>query len=163
MNGSNVVAVCGVKNSGKTTVLEKLVAWLTARGMSVAVIKHDGHSFEADRPDTDTFRHLAAGAAGTAVFDGEKFQVVKRAPVTEEELIALFPEADIILLEGFKYSRWPKVEVVRSAVSAAPVCDAGTLLALVSDLPLDRGVPVLDLEDTAGLGHIILTHCGKEP
>ena len=161
MSRGNVVAVCGVKNSGKTTVLEKLVAHLSACGIRVAVVKHDGHRFEADRPGTDTFRHLVAGAMGTAVFDGEKFQVVKRTPVEEDDLIALFPEADVLLLEGFKYSNWPKVEVVRGAVSSAPVCDRDTLLALVSDLPLEAGVPVLGLEDTEGLARLILEHCGK--
>ncbi len=150
-----------MKNSGKTTVLEKLVAELTRRGLKVAVIKHDGHSFEPDRPGTDTFRHLAAGAVGTAVFDGEKFQAVKYAAVTERELIALFPEADLILLEGFKVSPWPKVEVVRAANAtvAVPVCDPGTLLALVTDLPLSlSGVPTLGLEDSRGLAELILDH-----
>ena len=147
----------GVKNSGKTTVLEGLVAELTARGLRVAVIKHDGHGFQPDRPGTDTFRHLAAGAAGAAVFDGEKFQAVKYAAVTERDLIALFPEADLILLEGFKGSDWPKVEVVRAGNSAAPVCDPRGLLALVTDLPLALpGVPVLGPEDTAGLADLIL-------
>ena len=162
-----VAAVSGVKNSGKTTVLEKLVAELTRRGLRVAVVKHDGHGFDPERPGTDSFRLLAAGAAGTAVFDGEKFQAVKYAAVTERELIALFPEADLILLEGFKDSVWPKVEVVRAGNSQSPVCDPATLLALVTDLPLSLpGVPVLGLEDTAGLAGLMerfakggQTHC----
>ena len=143
---SKVIAVSGVKNSGKTTVLEKLVAELTSRGIKVAVIKHDGHSFEPDRHGTDTYRHLAAGAVGTAVFDGEKFQVTCYAAVTEEDLISLFPDADLILLEGFKGSEWPKVEVVRSGNSEGPVCDPATLLAVVTDLSIELpGVPVLGL------------------
>ena len=154
---SKVIAVSGVKNSGKTTVLEKLVAELTERGLKVAVIKHDGHSFEPDRPGTDTYRHLAAGAVGTAVFDGEKFQMTRYATVTEEDLITLFPGVDLILLEGFKSSNWPKVEVVRRGNSDVPVCDPATLLALVTDLHLDLpGVPVLGLEDTKGLAELIL-------
>lgn len=157
---SKIVAVSGVKNSGKTTVLEKLVAELTGHGIKVAVIKHDGHSFEPDRPGTDTYRHLAAGAVGTAVFDGEKFQVTRYAPVTEKELITLFPDADLILLEGFKGSDWPKVEVVRSGNSEAPVCNSSTLLALVTDLTISLpGVPVLGLEDTKGLAELVLEYC----
>jgi len=161
-----VIAVSGVKNSGKTTVLEKLVAELTARGVKTAVIKHDGHSFEPDRPGTDTYRHLTAGAVGTAVFDGEKFQVTRYAAVTEEDLIALFPDADLILLEGFKGSSWPKVEVVRSGNSDGSVCDPSALLALVTDLPLSvSGVPVLGLEDTKGLTELMLEFCegGERP
>lgn len=151
------MAVSGVKNSGKTTVLEGLVAELAARGLKTAVIKHDGHRFQPDRPGTDTCRHLAAGAVGAAVFDGEKFQAVKYAAVTERDLIALFPEADLILLEGFKHSDWPKVEVVRAGNSSAPVCGGDRLLALVTDLPLeDAGAPVLGLTDRSGLADLIL-------
>ena len=156
MTMSKVLAVSGVKNSGKTTVLEGLVARLTARGLKVAVIKHDGHAFEPDRPGTDTFRHLAAGACGAAVFDGEKFQLVRRTAVTEGELIPLFPDADLILLEGFKGSAWPKVEVVRAGNSDGPVCRASTLLALVTDLPIDlSGVPALALDDGEGLADLV--------
>lgn len=160
MKMGKVIAVSGVKNSGKTTLLEKLVAELTDRGVKVAVVKHDGHSFEPDRPGTDTFRHLAAGAVGAAVFDGEKFQVVGYAAVTEEDLIALFPFADVILLEGFKHSAWHKVEVVRGGNSDAPVCDPETLLALVTDLSISAdGVPVLGLEDSRGLADIVMNYC----
>ena len=155
MTMSKVLAVSGVKNSGKTTVLEGLVARLAARGLKVAVLKHDGHAFQADRPGTDTFRCLAAGACGTAVFDGEKFQLVRRAAVTERDLIPLFPEADLILLEGFKGSAWPKVEVVRAGNSDGPVCDPATLLALVTDLPIALpGVPALALDDGEGLADL---------
>ncbi len=97
-----VVAVCGAKNVGKTTLIEGLLGAPSRRGVRVAVIKHDGHRFEPDREGTDSFRALSAGAMGAAVFDGEKFQLVKRAAVTERELAALFPEAELILLEGGK-------------------------------------------------------------
>ena len=154
-----ILAVSGVKNSGKTTVLEGLVARLSARQLKVAVIKHDGHRFAPDRPGTDTFRHLAAGACGAAVFDGEKFQLVRRTAVTERELIPLFPDADLILLDGFKGSSWPKVEVVRAGISEGPVCDPATLLALVTDLPLSLpGVPVLGLEDGDGLAQLVAAY-----
>lgn len=142
-----VVAVSGVKDSGKTTLIRAMLPHLTQAGLTVAVIKHDGHRFEADPPDTDTGRVLAAGAAGAAIFDGEKYKLVKRQPVTVDALIDHFPEADLIVLEGFKHTAWPKLEVVRRGNSAAPVCDPSTLLALVTDLPLDvPGVPVLPLQ-----------------
>ena len=112
-----VIAVSGVKNSGKTTLIEAMLPLLAEAGLRVAVIKHDGHCFDPDPPGTDTGRFMAAGAAGTAIFDGEKFKVVKKQPVTEAFLIAQFPEADLILLEGFKYTPWPKLEVVRGEIS----------------------------------------------
>ncbi len=105
---SDVFAVSGGKNSGKTTFICGLVKYFNEKGISVAVIKHDGHGFEPDREKTDSRRFYDAGAAATAVFDGEKIQVVKRTvePVKPEDM---FPEADIILLEGFKYSDYPKI------------------------------------------------------
>ena len=83
-----VVAVSGVKNSGKTALIEAMLPHLTAAGLRAAVIKHDGHSFLPDDPATDTGRHLAAGACGTALFDGEKCRVVKRGnqPIPRETM-----------------------------------------------------------------------------
>jgi len=153
-----VVAVSGVKNSGKTTLIESVLPLLAEAGLNVAVVKHDGHSFIPDPPGTDTGRFMAAGAAGTAIFDGEKFKVVKRQPVTEDLLITQFPEADLILLEGFKYTAWPKLEVVRKGNSEAPVSDPATLLALVTDLPLEcSGAPVLPLNDPQGVARFLLS------
>ena len=151
-----VVAVSGVKNSGKTGFLEKLIPALGELGIKTAVIKHDGHAFLPDREGTDTCRLLAAGARGAAVFDGEKFQAVKYARVTEEDLIPLYPEADLILLEGFKHSPWPKIEILRAAVSREPVCDPKTLLALVTDTEVRLpGVPAFALNDAAGVAALL--------
>ena len=138
-----ILAVSGVKNSGKTTFLEKLIPELNAKGIRCAVIKHDGHSFGADREGTDTERMLRAGAFGAAIFDGEKFQAVKYSAVTEKDLMQLYPEADLILLEGFKWTAYPKIEIVRRGVSEKPVCDPGTLIALVTDTDVSTaGIPV---------------------
>ncbi|MDO5408860.1 MAG: molybdopterin-guanine dinucleotide biosynthesis protein B [Lachnospiraceae bacterium] len=109
-----IFAISGYKNSGKTTLTVKLVAMLTEMGYQVATIKHDGHDFEPDVPGTDSFRHRKAGACGCAVFSANRWMVIKDQPsdeakkVDEQALIQMFPEADIILLEGFKHSSWPK-------------------------------------------------------
>ena len=158
-----IVAVSGVKNSGKTTLLEKLIPALRERGVSVAVIKHDGHRFAADREGTDTCRLLAAGAMGAVIFDGEKFQAVKYAAVTEKDLFSLYPEADILLLEGFKHERYPRIEIVRSGVSEKPVCDPETIFALVTDtqaaLP---GVPRFGLEEIDAIAELLCARLRKE-
>ena len=151
-----VIAVSGVKNSGKTTLIEKLLPALNARGVKTAVLKHDGHSFAADREGTDTCRFLAAGAMGAAIFDGEKFQAVKFAAVTEQDLIALYPEADLILLEGFKWTDYPKIELVRRGISESSVCKPETLLALVTDTNcIVSGVPVFGFEDVDALADLL--------
>lgn len=142
-----VLAVSGVKNSGKTTFLEGLLQEMTRRGYRCAVIKHDGHDFEADVPGRDSYRLKAAGAYGCAVFSANRWMVVKEeADMDENRLIQCFPEADIIFLEGFKKSHYPKIEVVRSAVSAAPVCAAETLLAVATDLQIE-GCRCIALDD----------------
>ena len=150
-----VVAISGVKNSGKTAFIEKLLPALAKRGIKTAVIKHDGHRFSPDVPGTDTCRHLAAGACGAAVFDAEKMMVTRFAQVTEKELIALFPEADVILLEGFKCSAYPKIELIRQGISDKPVCDPSTLLALATDTGLAiesvKCIGLNDTEQAAGL------------
>lgn len=104
-----IFAISGYKNSGKTTLMTRLVAELVRRGLRVATIKHDGHDFQPDVPGTDSFRHREAGAYGTAVFSNHRFLVTKTWEKPDESaLIAAFPEADVILLEGFKHSSYPK-------------------------------------------------------
>lgn len=149
-----ILAISGVKNSGKTTVITGILPLLSEKGLRVATIKHDGHDFEADVPGRDSWNHFQAGALGTAVYSDTKFLVVKRQKEpSEKDLAALFPEADLILLEGFKYSEYPKCEVIRSGNSDRSMCRSGALLAVFSDLPaqsiknLEPGLPVLELDD----------------
>lgn len=106
-----VLAVSGEKNSGKTTLIESLIPLITESGRSVAVIKHDGHSFEPDVKGTDTERFFSAGACGTAVYDGEKFMLVKKVQVDALELLKHFPDADLVLIEGLKYVDIPKLRI----------------------------------------------------
>ena len=87
MKAPFLIAVSGVKNSGKTTLITKLIPILKMYGLRVATIKHDGHDFEADVPGTDTHAHMQAGAYGTAVFSKTKYMIVKQEEaVTEREL-----------------------------------------------------------------------------
>lgn len=144
-----ILAVSGVKNSGKTTLITKLLPELKKRGLQVAVIKHDGHDFEADVPGTDSWKYAQAGADGTCVFSAKKYMVVKYAPAPSvEELVGAFPEVDVILLEGFKYSEYPKIEVIRKGNSSESVCDPKNLLGIVTDLTkadLDVNGETLDI------------------
>lgn len=159
MSGKTIIAaVSGVKNSGKTTLMEKLIRELSCRGLRVAAVKHDGHDFTPDVPGTDSYRYGQAGACGYAIFSPRRYQLVRQASVDERDFFAVFPEADVILLEGFKDSRYPKLEVVRGANSQAPVCDPVTLLAVCSDLPLALdGVPVLGLDEVERMADLILS------
>ncbi len=160
MKTPGLFAISGVKNSGKTTYCEKVIPALTALGLQVAVIKHDGHEFEADVPGTDSSRCFAAGAVGTVVFSDAKFCAVRRWSAPDlDVLTGLFPQADVILLEGFKHWPGPKIELVRRGNSTAPVC-TGQVLAIATDLPeLDtHGLPRLSLEDGEAAARLIRDH-----
>ena len=114
-----VLAVSGLHNSGKTTLLEKLLPALRSRGLKVGIIKHDGHDFTPDVPGTDSYRLREAGAEGVAVYSGQRYLLTEMFRLTEQDLLALFERHgyDLVLLEGFKSSGWPKIEVVRSAMT----------------------------------------------
>lgn len=104
-----IFAICGYKNSGKTTMITALIKELKKRGYRVATIKHDGHDFESDVPGTDSWKHQKAGAYGTAVFSQNRILVTKECTeIDEKMLFAAFGEADIILIEGLKKSTYPK-------------------------------------------------------
>ena len=161
-----VYAVSGVKNSGKTTLITKLLPELKKRGLRVAVIKHDGHDFEPDVPGTDSWKYVQAGADGTCVFSSRKHMIIKYAPAPSvEELIGAFPEADLILLEGFKYSEYPKIEVIRKGNSSESVCDPKYLLGIVTDLTKEEldvngemlDIPLFGLEETERLTDYFLS------
>ena len=95
-----VIAICGIKNSGKTTLITKLVSVLSGQGYKVAVIKHDGHDFACDIPGTDTYRFTDSGAYGVACFSEHRmFLHRKGTGESIEDLIMLFPEADIIFVD----------------------------------------------------------------
>lgn len=152
-----IAAVSGVKNSGKTTLLEGIVSILNEKGYKAAVIKHDGHDFVPDVEDTDTDRLRKAGAYGCGIFSKKKWMVIKEEPeISEEKLMLLFDDADFILLEGFKGSSYPKIEIVRKEISQKSVCPAETLLALVTDADVQvSGVPTLKLGDAQGCAGIL--------
>ena len=130
-----VLAVSGLHNSGKTTLLEKLLPALRSRGLKVGVIKHDGHDFTPDVPGTDSYRLREAGAEGVAVYSGQRYLLTEAFRLTEQDLLALFERHgyDLVLLEGFKDSGWPKIEVVRREISDTPV--SFQPLAVVGDIP----------------------------
>jgi molybdopterin-guanine dinucleotide biosynthesis protein MobB len=158
-----VVAVCGLKKSGKTSLLEKLVPELVRRGLRVAVIKHDAHGFAPDVPGTDSFRLKAAGASGTAVYSTERWMAVKDARgTTAEQMAEHFPDADLILLEGGKASPYPKIEIVRKGIFApasapVPASDPAALLALCTDGDFRvAGVPSFSLDDYEGLAAFVM-------
>ena len=99
MERKRIFAISGVKNSGKTTLICRLLEIFKDKGLKVAVLKHDGHDFVPDVPGTDTYCQLQSGAYGTAVFSAGKYMLVKQQPqISEKELAEFFPEADLMAI-----------------------------------------------------------------
>ena len=147
---AKIISICGVKNSGKTTLISGLVSLYSSRGYKVAVIKHDGHDFECDVPGTDTKAFSDHGAYGVACFSKNRMFVHRQGTgETEAQLDAMFPEADLIFIEGLKDSAYDKIEVIRSAISSVPSSNPEGRFLIATDLPADR----FD-ENTAGINDI---------
>lgn len=157
-----MVAVIGKKHSGKTTLTVQLCAELHRRGHRVMTIKHGSHTFNIDPSTTDTYRHYHEGnAERVAMAAPDKFALIVRwsEELTPEEIAARhMSDADIVVCEGFKRSRLPKIEVFRAAAHRTPLFDPADsashdYLAIVADAPVPGAtVPVVPLDDPSWLG-----------
>ena len=152
-----VFCVSGYSDSGKTGLIQKLINEFISDGMSVGVIKHDGHDRIGDAPGSDSERFREAGAVSTAVFSESAYTEYHRETITPEELIGHMRRRkappDVILIEGLKGSGYPKVEVVRKAVFPQSVCDPETLICLATDCISPESVtcPVFGPDDARGI------------
>jgi molybdopterin-guanine dinucleotide biosynthesis protein B/molybdopterin-guanine dinucleotide biosynthesis protein len=152
--GPPTVSFVARSGTGKTTLLERVIAILNGEGYRVGVIKHDAHRFEIDHPGKDSHRLTMAGAATMLITSSEKLALVKRheiSPSLEELVASYFGDLDIVLTEGFKGSGMPKIELHRQEQGGELLCrgdrDDPTLLAVATDTPLDLDVPQLNLND----------------
>ena len=156
-----VVGVVGWKDSGKTGLVERLVAHLTARGLRVSTVKHAHHEAEVDRPGTDSHRHRAAGATQVILATPASWALMtelRGAP--EPDLAALLTRldpCDLVLVEGFKRGHHPKIEAHRTATSRAPLAATDpSVMAVASDGAPRVGCPVVPLDDTPAVAELVL-------
>jgi molybdopterin-guanine dinucleotide biosynthesis protein B len=153
--------VAATSNSGKTTIIEKVVRILKDRGLRVAVIKHASKGFELDRPGKDSWRFNEAGA-DTVVLVGPGCVALMRK-IDEEpsikDLQVLLGNVDIVIREGFKHDTLNKIEVFRSGVSGEqPFCvQDRSVVALVSDRSFDVPIPCFDWNDASAIADFIST------
>jgi molybdopterin-guanine dinucleotide biosynthesis protein MobB len=151
-----IVSIVGKKNSGKTTLTVALAAELKRRGWRVATLKHGHHAFETDQPGRDSWRHFHEGEAEATIMAGAgKIALVMRidGEPDPERLVREFYAGrgyHLVLVEGYKFGPFPKVEVFRRAQHEHPVYDAADLesashfMAIVTDDPaLDADIPVI--------------------
>lgn len=151
-----VIGFAGFSNSGKTTLVERLIGLMRQRGLRVSVVKHAHHKFDIDHPGKDTYRHRAAGAFEVVVASSQRLALMREyeRPVelgVHHLLAELWDGVDWVLVEGYKDSDLPKIEVWR-ALSDRPAryADDDFIVALATNspgqLPTPTALPVLDLD-----------------
>ncbi len=152
--------VAAASNSGKTTLIEKVVAVLRSRGVSVAVVKHASEGFDLDRPGKDSWRFQQAGANPVVLVGPGKIAMMKNIDHEPSlaELAHMAGDVDILINEGYKKNAKNRIEVFRHGVSGSrPLSLEDTsFLALVSDQPFDVKIPRFDLNDAEGVADFLL-------
>jgi molybdopterin-guanine dinucleotide biosynthesis protein MobB len=161
-----VWGVVGWKNAGKTTLMEKLVAEITARGLTVSTVKHGHHAIDVDHEGRDSWRHRQAGAREVVVASAARWALMAELRGAPEpplaELLAKLSPVDLVLVEGYKRERHPKVEAWRAATGRPLIArDDPTVRAVAAADPVEGvAVPVLPLDDAAAIADFILRETG---
>lgn len=154
-----ILVIAGKSNSGKTTLMEKLIAELTDRHLHIGSVKHTHDGFDFDKPGKDSWRHKQAGTRGTLVVTDTRVAMVKddsRPP--EQKMRDYLGDMDLILAEGFKRQPLPKIEIFRKdAPHKAPLCLSDPhLIAFVTDTDIRPQVPVFGPEEIPALADFII-------
>jgi len=161
-----VLSIVGRSNSGKTTLVEKLLARLSAQGLRIASIKHSHHQPELDTPGKDSWRHKQAGAVRSFLIGPQQMMMV--ADIDDELnpnlLASRYCEGfDLVLVEGYNSLPGAKIEVLRAVRSNTLRCDPDDLIAVVTDVnTLDLAVPRFGLDDDQAVVAFILQWLDRE-
>jgi molybdopterin-guanine dinucleotide biosynthesis protein B len=157
-----IFGITGWKNSGKTTLTEKLVAELVRRGRRVSTVKHAHHDFDIDKEGADSFRHRQAGATEVAVVSGRRWALMHELREEEEPPLAAILErmapADLVIVEGYKREAHRKIEARRRQARSQERLSAGdpNIVAVAADGPQPgETLPVFDLDDIAGIADYV--------
>lgn len=163
-----LIGVAGWSGSGKTTLIEKLIPCLNARGISVSTVKHAHHRFDVDKPGKDSFRHRQAGALDVLVASSARLALMREHRGGEEPglhaLCAMLGPVDLILVEGFKYSPIPKIEIHRADTGKTLLqADDPWIAAVVSETaPPGLTVPWIPLGDVEGVAEVLIRISGQQ-
>jgi molybdopterin-guanine dinucleotide biosynthesis protein B len=150
-----VLSIVATKsNTGKTTLIEKLIKNFKLRNYNVGVLKHDAHKFNIDKEGKDSFKFGTAGADTVIISSSEKLAMIKKVEeeVPIDEILLLFKDMDIVLIEGYKNNNYPKIEIHRKGVDSNLLCldpnfKFSQIIALASDEDIAVDIPLLDLND----------------
>lgn len=164
-----IFGVIGWKNSGKTTLLARLVEEFTTRGYSVSAIKHAHHSFDIDHPGRDTYKLREAGARQVAIVSPRRWALMHEFRDEEEppfaEILSHIRSADLVLVEGYKRGPFPKIEARSSrSITQEPLSeDDPRIVAVAADGDMVTGaLPRFDINDITGIADFIAAHLTLE-
>jgi molybdopterin-guanine dinucleotide biosynthesis protein B len=159
-----VFGIIGWKNAGKTSLMERLVAEITARGLTVSTVKHVHHDVDLDQPGKDTFRHRAAGASEVILASANRFALLREHRGAEPPLadvLARLAPVDLVLVEGYKRDTHAKIEVFRTGEGRSLIQPGDpTVRAVATDTAVAVTVPVLDLNDPRAVADFVLAEVG---
>jgi len=162
MIGTKVLGIAGWSGSGKTTLLTRFIPLLVGRGLRIATLKHAHHAFDVDQPGKDSYEHRKAGASEVIVSSARRWvqmhEVADGAEATLAEHLRRLSPCDLVLVEGYKSERHPKLEVFRESVGkpALHPTDA-RIVAVASDKPLSGlTIPQVDLNDIAAVADLVI-------
>ena len=165
-NTPRVIGITGFKDSGKTTLVEKLVTEFTDRGLSVSTIKHAHHTFDIDHKGRDSYRHRKAGAREVAVISRNQWAIIRDMNEEPEpplaEILAKMSPCDLVIVEGYKRDSHPKIEARNVDLDHAGLAEHDkTVIAIAASGPVpDAPVPVFSRNDITALADFAMQHLG---
>jgi len=160
-----IFGFAGWSGSGKTTLIEKLIPLFVERRLRVSLIKHAHHSFDVDQPGKDSYRHRHAGCTEVLVSSSRRWALVhelRGAPEPGfEELARNIAPCDLLLVEGFKREKLPKLEVYRAATGEPLLHPQDPdIVGVATDRKLETRLPQFDLNDAPGIATFVVRHLG---
>lgn len=164
MNSRKVIGMAGFKNAGKTTLVERLVTELAARGFRVSTVKHAHHSFDIDHEGRDSFRHRKAGASEVAVVSRSRWAIVHELRSEEEPpleaILAKLAPCDLVIVEGYKRDSHDKIEVRNLDLDHPKLAgDDPTVVAIAANGAVAGApVPSFNRDDVSALADFIVKH-----
>jgi molybdopterin-guanine dinucleotide biosynthesis protein B len=154
---AQTISIVGKSESGKTTLIEKLIPEMKRRGYRVGSVKHTAHGFDMDREGKDSFRHQKAGAETVAVASPHQIVLIKNVDSDSlENLEAYFTDMDLLFVEGYKKEKRPKIEVFNADYHKMPIDpDDENLFAFVTDDSVEVRVPRFRMNQIKELADLI--------
>ena len=153
------VSFSAFSGTGKTTLIERLIPALNARGLKLGVMKHDAHRFEIDKPGKDSYRFSHAGALVTAIGSSEMTALIERRPLSPREIIGRMQGVDLVLIEGYSGFDCPTIGVERKATGQGLRGNPGDYAAIVTDAGAYPGIPCFSFEEIESLSDFIINLC----